>query len=352
MPSADPLDSEPAADPSSLPARGGNADVVVVGNTEGEGDTVGVVVVSGFARIVDMDDPRCDSPNFVGPDFAGHPCLRWYAPPHRWLPPPRSSRPPSLEEEEEAQPEALTEGEEGHGGSWGMRAAREGEGSPNIVITLNPPARKDFWRKTYYDPVLVKDDGPFLFLELDASTQHTVEAAFTLTARSQFDQAGILVRIDHEHWIKTGIEVVDEVPRLSCVVTNSYSDWSTQPWNHYQAKELDDPPPSGDGRDRAVVVVAARVRVHCRQTSFVVEAYVDNKWEFIRICHLSRQLQSVDDDPLHDHPNVKDAWQGPPAPTGTLWAGVFGACPLRAGAEIEFHNFSIVRGSEFDHGAT
>jgi regulation of enolase protein 1 (concanavalin A-like superfamily) len=24
--------------------------------------------------------------------------------------------------------------------------------------------------------------------------------------------------------------VVDDEPRMSCVVTNEYSDWSTQPW--------------------------------------------------------------------------------------------------------------------------
>jgi regulation of enolase protein 1 (concanavalin A-like superfamily) len=38
------------------------------------------------------------------------------------------------------------------------------------------------------------------------------------------------VRIDSEHWLKTGIEVVDGIPRLSCVVTNGFSDWSTQSW--------------------------------------------------------------------------------------------------------------------------
>jgi len=47
---------------------------------------------------------------------------------------------------------------------------------------------------------------------------------------TQFDQAGICIRLDSEHWLKTGIEVVDEKPRLSCVVTNGYSDWSTQSW--------------------------------------------------------------------------------------------------------------------------
>ena len=57
-----------------------------------------------------------------------------------------------------------------------------------------------------------------------------VETSFTLDPRRQFDQAGLVVRLDSEHWVKTGIEVVDGVPRLSCVVCNVYADWSTQVW--------------------------------------------------------------------------------------------------------------------------
>jgi regulation of enolase protein 1 (concanavalin A-like superfamily) len=321
--------SDAAGPPSSSPSGvdvGGNA----------------VVVVSGFGRIVNMDDPRCASdPEFLRPDVLGQACLRWYAPPHAW---PLASS--SLSAHEEGAPESAKE-EEGRGGSWGLRSVREEDGV-TIFLKLHPPAKKDFWRKTFYDPVLVKDDGPFLFYELDASQRYTVEASFVLTARSQFDQAGIMIRLDHEHWIKAGIEVVDYVPRLSCVVTNAYSDWSTQPWHTYEEKTTFEDSQSGD--KARTVVVTARVRVHCRQRSFVVEAWVDNKWEFIRICHLSRQLKSMDD-PLQEHPNAISAWQGPPAPDGTLWAGVFGACPLRAGAEIEFRHFSIVKGSEFDHNA-
>lgn len=31
-----------------------------------------------------------------------------------------------------------------------------------------------------------------------------VETSFTLDPKKQFDQAGIVIRIDSEHWIKTG----------------------------------------------------------------------------------------------------------------------------------------------------
>ena len=41
--------------------------------------------------------------------------------------------------------------------------------------------------------------------------------------------AGIMLRADEKHWIKTGIEYVDGVQNLSAVVTHDYSDWSVIP---------------------------------------------------------------------------------------------------------------------------
>jgi regulation of enolase protein 1 (concanavalin A-like superfamily) len=52
-----------------------------------------------------------------------------------------------------------------------------------------------------------------------------------LEGKQQFDQGGLMLRVDDNHWIKTGIEVVDGNARASVVVTNrGWSDWSTQPW--------------------------------------------------------------------------------------------------------------------------
>ena len=67
-----------------------------------------------------------------------------------------------------------------------------------------------------------------------------------------------MVYFDEEHWLKTGIEVVDGIPRLSCVVTNKYSDWSTQPW-----KELN-----------------LRIRITQKgDGAYVVEAHINQKEE-------------------------------------------------------------------------
>eukprot|EP01051_Picozoa_sp_SAG22_P004397 SAG22_NODE_234_length_14360_cov_13.245915_9_plen_147_part_00 len=87
---------------------------------------------------------------------------------------------------------------EGGGGSWAV----EDDGKKLLV---NAPSKKDFWRKTYYQPVLVKDDGPCLFATVPDDKVVMVEASFSLDPKRQFDQAGLCVRLGPEHWIKTGV---------------------------------------------------------------------------------------------------------------------------------------------------
>ena len=232
--------------------------------------------------------------------------LQWFCDPKSWKP---------------------NEGQrEGRGGDWKV------DDKDQLVIT--PPAKKDFWRKTYYTPVLCKDDGSCLFATIPADETVMLETSFTLSPKKQFDQAGLCIRLDNEHWVKTGIEVVDAVPRLSCVVCNGYSDWSTQPW----------PEP------------ALRIRVHKIGSSLVVEAgskgCSDDMLSFIRIAHLSLS-QGMRDDPLAG----VSCNEGAAAPPGYVWMGVFACCPEEQDAPGEdgctalFHHFSISKGTSFEHNA-
>lgn len=224
---------------------------------------------------------------------------------------------------------------EGRDGSWEIN--REG----SLVIV--PPAKKDFWRKTFYDPVLCKDDGPVLYASLNTNDHFTISTEFTLTAKAQFDQAGIFIRLSPEHWIKTGIEVVDRMPRLSCVVTNIYSDWSTAPYPSSPASSNEEGPAT------ETVTVQSAIRVHCRGSSFVVEAKTPEtgKWEFIRIAHLNVGVE-YKSDPLGD----MSAWSGPFPSPGQMWAGVFACCPEdQKGGLAIFSDFCIANGSVFDHNA-
>lgn len=224
--------------------------------------------------------------------------------------------------------------------SWdttGDSSSREGKDGwwkiDHEQLLLAPPAKKDFWRKTYYQPLLVKDDGPFLYTTISQdSLPVTIQTTFSLTPKSQFDQAGILIRLDKEHWIKTGIEVVDEQPRLSCVVTNGFSDWSTQNWS----------------------APTIKIRVHILPQhggSFVVEAApIDTEdWAFIRIAHLN---VNHNHDHLNDDPIARAAYEGEASPSGSLMVGVFAACPVdQAGMVATFDQLSITQGSAFVHDA-
>lgn len=84
----------------------------------------------------------------------------------------------------------------------------------------------DFWRTTHYG--FVHDDGHGLLAEwpADAAVEVTFDAS-ALTAL--YDQAGILLFVGDDQWVKAGLEVSDGVLHLGAVVTNGVSDWSMAP---------------------------------------------------------------------------------------------------------------------------
>ncbi|WP_093502353.1 DUF1349 domain-containing protein [Phytopseudomonas straminea] len=99
-------------------------------------------------------------------------------------------------------------------------------------LTITTDSNTDFWRETHYG--FTRDTGHFLGV---ATTD-----GFTATLRIQgefrslYDQAGLMVRIDENRWVKTGVEFTDGEAFLSTVVTDGKSDWSvSQPF-----KELED----------------------------------------------------------------------------------------------------------------
>ena len=136
-------------------------------------------------------------------------------------------------------------------------------------LIIRPPAYKDFWRRTFYSPLLIKNDGSALVCQISSQQECTVQVDFEMSPKSQFDQAGLLIYIDDCHWLKCGIEFCDGLPRLSCVVCNVYSDWSTQVWSS----------------------TGARLRVHkiLQSSSVLLEAAPlgSDDFHFFRIAHLS-----------------------------------------------------------------
>lgn len=123
-----------------------------------------------------------------------------------------------------------------------MKEIAWGEGS-----WLNPPVNalqvgselkvstvheSDFWRNTSYG--FVHDSGHALLTDFPANS--SMEVTFLLDYTGQFDQAGIIVHSDSQHWIKAGVESADGSPQVGAVVTSINSDWSLAPVPQWMGK--------------------------------------------------------------------------------------------------------------------
>mmetsp|Transcript_25580 Transcript_25580/g.43125 ORF Transcript_25580/g.43125 Transcript_25580/m.43125 type:complete len:322 (+) Transcript_25580:50-1015(+) len=201
-------------------------------------------------------------------------------------------------------------------------------------LTLAPPAFRDFWSRTFYSPTLVKHDASALLRSVPYEAECTVEVDFEVTPKNQFDQAGLMVYIDDAHWVKAGIEYTDGAPRLSVVVTNVFSDWSTQPW------------PS----------TSARLRLHKinKGSSLVVEACAvgSDDYSFVRIAHLSSLAVHLNS-PRYELRPEHTTGSASPTGRGLDWQiGPYAASPMaQKGCVARFSQLEFGPRKEVTHSA-
>jgi regulation of enolase protein 1 (concanavalin A-like superfamily) len=93
----------------------------------------------------------------------------------------------------------------------------------DLIVTTDD--QTDFWRKTEYG--FIRDNGHFAYNTILGD--FSMEVSFAGKYQTLYDQAGLMIRLDADRWIKTGIEFVDESMNFSTVVTNDTSDWSMIP---------------------------------------------------------------------------------------------------------------------------
>lgn len=164
----------------------------------------------------------------------------------------------------------------------------------DLIVTTDD--KTDFWRKTEYG--FIRDNGHFAYYTVIGD--FSVEVTFVGKYETLYDQAGLMIRLDADRWIKTGIEFVDESMNFSTVVTNDTSDWSLIPMG------------------KAADVAAIRARL-VRKAATVTTAFrrPDGHWQTARVAGFpSERLRQV---------------------------GVMCCSPQRAGFEARFCDFAVTQ---------
>ncbi|WP_035823341.1 DUF1349 domain-containing protein [Janthinobacterium sp. RA13] len=105
-------------------------------------------------------------------------------------------------------------------GSW--LNAPENWSDDGVQLRVTTDANTDFWRKTSYG--FIRDSGHFFGTEVDGD--FTAQVHVSAQYAALYDQAGMMVRIDAENWIKCGVEFSDGQLLLSTVLTVDTSDWA------------------------------------------------------------------------------------------------------------------------------
>ena len=132
-------------------------------------------------------------------------------------------------------------------------------------LNLVTAAQTDFWQGTHYG--FRRDDGHCLLTTVTGD--FSLATAVEFTPQSQYDQCGLMVRVDSQNWIKCSVEYENPtLSRLGSVVTNlGFSDWATQ--------------------DLTTGVTAMSYRLSRRGQDFQIEyALPGGAWQQMPIAHL------------------------------------------------------------------
>jgi uncharacterized protein len=92
-------------------------------------------------------------------------------------------------------------------------------------MVVHSRAKTDFWRKTFYG--YITDNGHLFYVE--TTGDFMFQARINGQYAALYDQAGLMVRLDAENWMKCGTEFFDGRRHASVVFTRDFSDWSTMP---------------------------------------------------------------------------------------------------------------------------
>ena len=166
-------------------------------------------------------------------------------------------------------------------------------------LQVEPGAKTDYWQQPQHG--IHSDNGPFLFTEMTGNFILTTHVR--MNPANQYDQAGLMVRLSPECWLKTSLEFEVGIPsKLGSVITHQgFSDWATQDFAG-RHPELD-------------------FRIRREGDDYTVDCSQDgSNWSQIRFSHLA-----------------VSAAQGKPA----VQCGLYACSPIASGFLAEFDFLKI-----------
>lgn len=161
------------------------------------------------------------------------------------------------------------------------------------ALIVETGAETDFWNNTFYG--FKHANGHFYGRPVVGD--FSAEAEFSADYQALYDQAGLMLRVDSDTWLKTGVEFTDGARHFSVVVTRGdQSDWSVMPLG---------------GERKAPVTV----RLTRHSEALRVQVLDGGAWRLVRLAYL-------------------------PMPE-TVTVGPTCCSPVGGGLEVTFHRISV-----------
>jgi hypothetical protein len=105
--------------------------------------------------------------------------------------------------------------------AWHNRAPFDEKRGGSLIVRT--AGETDYWNNTFYG--FRHANGHFLATPVTGD--FSFEVTFSADYKRLYDQAGAMVRVDDNNWLKTGTEFTDGALHFSVVVTrDDQSDWS------------------------------------------------------------------------------------------------------------------------------
>lgn len=158
--------------------------------------------------------------------------------------------------------------------------------------------KTDFWQATFSG--WRNDSGHFYHRPVTGD--FSTEVVFSADYRTQYDQAGLMLRVTADHWLKAGVEFAHGRAALSSVHTQAgFSDWAI-------SREVG-------------VTGAVHLRLTRKAEAVCVQWKANDKFQTLRLCSMSGAT--------------------------TVMVGPMACSPITGGMSVRFSNFAVGPAVEF-----